>query len=377
MTRLRVAYVAHSVDPRRGGMELVSARLIERLAIEVDLEVVAGDGLETLPVGVRRTRIPIPDSPSLARLVIFDAIATVRLRAVRRRVDLVHSCGVVAHGRSDLVTVHLSHASVVEAQGMFRPPGRTGIRGAAGALRRRLALGLEHWGLRPGRVRCVAAVSRADEVDLAARYPSLPVRLVENGIDLDQFLAIDRTTRPDGEPLRVVVVAGDFERKGVGLVLEALAKAPSCVVRVAGDGDLASMRLRASHLGVAERVEFLGHRADVAHEYAWADVVLSCSVHESFGLSLVEGAASGCAVVSTDTGAAQDLCRDEGAGAGGIVVERDPSSVAAALESLSRDPHWCRAMGANARQRASRFTWDAMAARTARIYAQLAQGEIA
>ena len=62
VSRLRVAYVAHSVDPARGGMELVSARLLERLAASVDLEVVAGDGLDTLPRGVRRTRVPIPSA---------------------------------------------------------------------------------------------------------------------------------------------------------------------------------------------------------------------------------------------------------------------------------------------------------------------------
>jgi glycosyltransferase involved in cell wall biosynthesis len=137
------------------------------------------------------------------------------------------------------------------------------------------------------------------------------------------------------------------------------------------------MRLRAAHLGVSDRVEFLGHLTDVAREYAWADVVLSCSAHESFGLSLVEGAASGCAVVATDTGVARDLCVDEGDGPGGLLVGREPRSVAGALESLAVDPRRCHALGANARRRASRFTWDAMAAATERIYAQLAAGELA
>ena len=131
MSRLRVAYVAHSVDPDRGGMELVSARLLEHLAntVDVEVEVVAGDGLGTLPRGVRRTRIPIPSRPNVARLVVFDLLATVRLAAVRRRNDLVHSCGAVAHSRVDLMTLHLSHVAVIEAQGGSRPPGRDGLRG--------------------------------------------------------------------------------------------------------------------------------------------------------------------------------------------------------------------------------------------------------
>lgn len=364
MSRLRVAYVAHSVDPMRGGMELVSARLLERLASSVDLEVVAGDGLGTLPPGVRRTRIPIPSRPNVARLVLFDLLATLRLRAVRRRNDIVHSCGAIAHGHVDLMTMHLSHAAVIDAQGGTRPPGRTGLRGAVGGWRRRRAARLERWAMRKGRTTELAAVSIAEGKDLQRRYPHLAVSVVENGVDLTRFADATRPAAPEGVPLRVVVVAGDFERKGVPLAIRAVARTRDCHLRVVGDGDRRSMRAIAADYGALDRIEVLPPRSDVEREFADADVVLSCSLYESFGLAIVEGAAAGCAVVCTDTGVGPELVADDGDGPGGFVVPLNEFRIGGALEALSADRDLCHRMGQAAAARAARFSWDEMAART-------------
>jgi glycosyltransferase involved in cell wall biosynthesis len=355
-------------------MELVSARLLERLAQFVDLEVVAGDGLETLPDGIRRSRVPIPTRPSIARLLAFDAIASIRLRAVRRRCDLVHTCGAVAHARADLVTMHLSHAEVVAAQGGLRPPGRRGVAGAVASLRRRLALALERWALASGRTRLVAAVSSADERALAARYPETPTTLIENGFDAERFEFVDRRERDATSPLQVIVLAGDFERKGVPLAIQGVAATSRCTLRVLGAGDLDAMRLLAHRLGAEGRVVLAGHVPDVASALDGADVVLSCSAHESFGLSMVEGAATGCAVVCTDTGVGPELCEDAGDGPGGIVVAGQVSAIAAALERLDGDRAVCRAMGTVAAAAARRFSWDHMVEQTLAAYEQLLGG---
>lgn len=355
-------------------MELVSARLLERLAEHVDLEVLAGDGLETLPPGVRRTHVPIPGGPSIARLAVFDLLGSARLRAVRRRCDLVHSCGAVVHGRADVVTVHLSHASVIEAQGGARPPGRAGLGGGIASLRRTLAASFEHWLYRPGRVRRLVAISRADEVALAARYPDVTLSYIANGIE-PAFgrNGANRSSDLDA-PLQVVVVAGDFGRKGVALAVRSVARSARCTLRVVGDGDVEAMRGLAASLGAASRVELLGHQPDVSAELGSADVVLSCSAHESFGLAIAEGAAAGCAVVCTDTGVGPELCADDGEGPGGIVVDPDEVAIARALDRLDADRATCRAMGRVARGHAEGFSWDAMAASTLALYDELMTG---
>jgi glycosyltransferase involved in cell wall biosynthesis len=197
------------------------------------------------------------------------------------------------------------------------------------------------------------------------------VRLIENGVDLERFSATDHAARDPSLPLRVVVVAGDFERKGVPLAIRSVAATRRCELRVVGAGDLDAMRSLASTLGASDRVALLGHVADVGPELADADVVLSCSAHESFGLSLVEGAASGCAVVCTDTGVGPELCEDDGGGPGGVVVTADEGAIAAVLDGLDADRDPCLAMGRVAAARAQRFSWDQMAAQTLAVYREL------
>jgi len=356
-------------------MELVSARLCERLARVVDLEVVAGDGLETLPPGVRRTRIPIPSRPNTARLVLFDLLGTARLRSVRRRNDLVHSCGAVAHARVDLITMHLSHAAVIDAQGGARTPGRHGLRGVVSGWRRRRAARLERWAMRRGHTRELGAVSQAEARDLASRYPQLAITLIENGVDVARFAQPPRSARGADQPLRILVVAGDFERKGVPLAIRAVARTTNCRMRIIGAGDRRAMRSIAADYGALDRIEVLPPRTDVELEFADADVVLSCSLYESFGLAVVEGAAAGCAVVCTDTGVGPELVADDGDGPGGFVVPLNEFRIGGALEALDKDREACRAMGAAAARRAERFSWDQMAAATlARYDALLAQG---
>jgi type III pantothenate kinase len=167
----------------------------------------------------------------------------------------------------------------------------------------------------------------------------------------------------------VVVVAGDFERKGVPLAVRAIAQVPDATLIVAGAGDRAAMVALANDLGAGDRIEFLGHVDDLQSVYASADVVLSCSAHESFGLALVEGAASGCVVVSTDTGVAGSLCAlDEQGKRAGVLVEPDAASVAAALRQLADSPASLMEMSHCAQIRAQGFSWQAMVEATVDLY---------
>jgi glycosyltransferase involved in cell wall biosynthesis len=222
-----------------------------------------------------------------------------------------------------------------------------------------------------GRTSELAAVSCAEARDLTRRYLEVPVAVVENGVDLERFAGIPRREADGTGALRIVVVAGDFERKGVPLAIRAVARTKACRLRVLGDGDRRAMRSIAAEYGALDRIEVLPPRADVEREFADADVVLSCSLYESFGLALVEGAAAGCAVVCTDTGVGPELVADDGAGAGGFVVPLDELRIGGALEALAEDRPMCARMGAAAAARAARFSWDEMTARTLACYDEL------
>ena len=76
-------------------------------------------------------------------------------------------------------------------------------------------------------------------------------------------------------------------------------------------------------------------------------------------------------MVCTDTGVGPELCDDHGTGPGGVVVAGSAAEIAAVLDALDADPARCAALGRAASANAARFTWDAMAAATLAVYAEL------
>jgi glycosyltransferase involved in cell wall biosynthesis len=85
---------------------------------------------------------------------------------------------------------------------------------------------------------------------------------------------------------------------------------PRTGLLIAGEGSLrARLEAKARSLGIADKTIFLGwqSREELAGLYAIADVYLSASLYEGYGLSLVEAAQAGVPIVSTDAGIAPDL----------------------------------------------------------------------
>jgi UDP-glucose:(heptosyl)LPS alpha-1,3-glucosyltransferase len=104
--------------------------------------------------------------------------------------------------------------------------------------------------------------------------------------------------------------------------------------------------------------------------YQASDVFVLASMYETFSLVGLEAAATGLPLVVTRTSgiAASSLTADD---KGGRVVSRDPSAMSAALVELGSDAALRRELGARARARAQRFTWDASAQSTLTLYRSL------
>jgi glycosyltransferase involved in cell wall biosynthesis len=84
------------------------------------------------------------------------------------------------------------------------------------------------------------------------------------------------------------------------------------------------------------------------------------SLQEGFGLPVLEAMAAGAAVVTSNASSLPEV-------GGDAVVYVDPLSVAAitsALGGLLADPDERARIGAHARTRAQRFSWDTFAAQT-------------
>ena len=86
---------------------------------------------------------------------------------------------------------------------------------------------------------------------------------------------------------------------------------------------------------------------------------------EHFGRVLIEGMASGCAVIGTDSGAIPEVNAD----AGIVVPEGNPEALSDALERVHSDASLARALREKGRERVrARSTWDVIAARLASFY---------
>jgi D-inositol-3-phosphate glycosyltransferase len=204
------------------------------------------------------------------------------------------------------------------------------------------------------------------------------ISVVPCGVDLDLF-------QPNGPELarkpglrRLVTVGRLVERKGVGNVIEALARVPDTELVVAGgpdpsglgaDPDVQRLRSVAREAGVEDRVTFTGRfdRERVPALMRSADAVVCVPWYEPFGIVPIEAMASGVPVVATAVGGMIDTVVD---GVTGIhVPPRDPDTLAGALRGLLDRPSYRERLGrAGAVRARRRYGWDGIAAATQDAY---------
>jgi starch synthase len=100
--------------------------------------------------------------------------------------------------------------------------------------------------------------------------------------------------------------------------------------------------------------------------------VFACpSLYEPLGIVNLEAMACGTAVVASNVGGIPEVVGDGETGL--LVPPDDHEALAAALNSLLRDPDQAGAMGRLGRERAiAQFGWGAIAAQTAALYSDLA-----
>ena len=188
--------------------------------------------------------------------------------------------------------------------------------------------------------------------------------VVPNGLDVEPLAALPRVAAAPGE-FRIgfvgrVVPIKDVKTfiRAVKLVVKAL---PGARAVVAGPGEedpeyLAECQALAAAMGVSDRVEFTG-RVDVRQIYPRIDVLALTSISEGLPLVILEAAAAGIPVVSTDVGACRELLEgrlheDRALGASGLLTGLvDPAATARAMLSLAQDAGLREEMGRIGRAR--------------------------
>lgn len=117
-------------------------------------------------------------------------------------------------------------------------------------------------------------------------------------------------------------------------------------------------------------VEFLGYRGDIAHQYALSHIACLPSYREGLPKSLIEAAACGRAVVTTDVPGCRYVIDPEKTGV--LVPSHDAYSLAGAIERLVKDSEERRRMGEAGRKFAEReFGIEGVVAAHMKIYQSL------
>jgi glycosyltransferase involved in cell wall biosynthesis len=138
---------------------------------------------------------------------------------------------------------------------------------------------------------------------------------------------------------------------------------------IVGDGpDTAALQNAAAAAGVADRVHLLGHVTD-AQKYralAAADIFVSTSQHEGFGLVFLEAMAFGLPVVCYDRGGQTDFLKSRETGH--VIRLNDLADFTRALVELHDEPDARREIGKTNLKRVETFFIDRCAERYESVF---------
>lgn len=304
-------------------------------------------------------------SVPVTRVPLTRAIAPVNdIRAIRAIRGLIRASGVrivdtamakagfagriAASKFGEVRTVHTFHGHVLD--GYFSRP----VERAFVAIERHLAK----------RTDALVAVSEEIRQSLLEMGIGTPERfhVIPLGFDLEPFLSIDARSNalrsllriPEDAPL-VGVLGRLAPIKNHRALIAACVSLPGVHLAILGDGELRSeLEDVARASGHGDRIHFLGWRTDVAACLADMDVVALTSLNEGTPVSLIEAAAAGKPVVSTDVGGVRSVVVD---GSTGVLTTTAPEVVARAIGMVLRDREMATSMGHAAREHVRhRFT---------------------
>lgn len=222
---------------------------------------------------------------------------------------------------------------------------------------------------------------------LAAGFPAQEVVSIPTGIDFERFTPTQSRTQvraqlgiPPQAPMALMVgVIRSVKRHEIALRawVQVAAAFPQARLVLAGDGPLReAMIALAGQLGIADQVQFLGHREDVANLIAAADVGLLTSHSEGVPQAITQMLGLGLPVVATAVGGVPELIMAQETGL--LVPPEDPFATAQALLTCLQQPHYAQTLARRGQQHVlAHYSLRAMLDQTEALYARLLVGRAA
>ena len=222
----------------------------------------------------------------------------------------------------------------------------------------------------------VSSHATKDEVVAELKLPSSKVDVVPLGLGMrdvpDPTPEAELRQRLDlGSAPVLLSIAAALPHKNLERLLHAFAEQdPDTLLVLTGHAGRVTDDLKAlaTQLGIADRVRFTGwiEDADVEGLYRLATAFAYPSLHEGFGLPVLEAMHRGVPVVCSDATSLPEVAGD----AALLVDARDTHALATALHRVLTDPALRTDLAARGPTRAAQFGWDRTARAALDSYAQ-------
>jgi glycosyltransferase involved in cell wall biosynthesis len=343
------------LPPPPGGMANQTRQLAALLQAEgIDVRVVRTNApCGRLVNALRGIREPFRFLPYLRRLV-----------GMARKADVVH---VMANSGW---AWHLRAAPAILICALRGVPVIVNYRGGLA----REFLSKSSWGVRKTLMRAQAVIVPSRFLQEVFAAHGIPADIIPNGVDLSTF-------KPWPQPPRngpSIAIVRNLERiYGIDVAIRAIAllrdEYPQMRVSIAGVGaERSALERQVAQLGLTACVRFTGalDAAGIASLYRDADIMLNPSRADNTPNALIEAAACGVPIVSTDVGGIPYLV--EHGQSAWLVDSEDPEALAAGLRRVLSDRTLRDTLLTNGLALAESCSWEVVRRRWIGTYQQIA-----
>jgi glycosyltransferase involved in cell wall biosynthesis len=231
----------------------------------------------------------------------------------------------------------------------------------------------------------LAAVSQRTAALLSKYFHRQDVTVIPNGVDTAHFSPSARLAWREPARARrqfrqedfvLLLIGNDLNNKGLPAVLEAISiqrEIPARLI-IVGDDPTSAPRELAQRLRVFDRCFWEPATADILDAYAAADLYVSPSREDSFGMPVAEAMACGLPVITSVLAGISSLLHD---GVDSLIL-RDPhdaKTLATMIGALYQKAEWRSHMGQAAARASLEWTWDRNAAAVIQLLQKIVPGK--
>jgi len=383
---MRILFCNYEYPPLGGGGGVINADLAEELARRHEVSVLTSRAMDLpdreIVNGVEVLRVPVLGRSEAAAASMLSMMSYLPSAAWRGR-PLVRS------GRFDVINTHFVvptgplGAYLSSVAGI---PNVLTVHGGDLYDPSKASSPHRHWFLRVAirrllrRADVVVGQSRNTLENIHAFYlPDFPCELIPLGIRRPAPSGRSRSELGFDDDDRILVTVGRLvARKSVSSLIQMLAdmRSPAIKLVVIGDGPLLEeLRAQALRLCVDEQVRFAGFVSDQQKVDLLnvADLYVSTSQHEGFGLVFLEAMAAGLPVVCYDFGGQSDFLQDGVTGA--LLPLNDLRRFQEACEHLLEDAPRRATVRAENLRRVESYFIDTCARRYEELLASVVSGQ--